>query len=49
VHHCHLVTIRGKSYRLREHTELWQALYAPQDPERSANRRRRTRQEVATI
>jgi DNA replication protein DnaC len=22
VHHCHLVTIRGNSYRLRQHTEL---------------------------
>lgn len=25
VHHCHLVTIRGNSYRMRQHTELWQA------------------------
>jgi hypothetical protein len=49
VHHCHLVTIRGNSYRLREHTELWQALHAPQDPDPHAVRRRRTRQEVATI
>jgi hypothetical protein len=23
VHHCHLVTIRGNSYRMRQHTELW--------------------------
>jgi hypothetical protein len=23
VHHCHLVTIRGNSYRLRQHAELW--------------------------
>jgi DNA replication protein DnaC len=46
VHHCHLVTIRGNSYRLREHTELWQTLHAP-DPEPSS-RRRRARQEVAT-
>ena len=28
VHHCHLVTIRGNSYRMRQHTELWQALHA---------------------
>jgi DNA replication protein DnaC len=33
VHHCHLVTIRGNSYRMRQHTELWQTLHAPQDPE----------------
>ncbi len=26
VHHCHLVNIRGKSYRMREHTELYRAL-----------------------
>ena len=47
VHHCHLVTIRGNSYRMRQHTELWQTLHAPQDPEPAA-RRRRPRQEVAT-
>lgn len=37
VHHCHLVTIRGNSYRLRQHTELWQTLHAPQDPEPAAD------------
>ncbi|GMV22405.1 MAG: hypothetical protein AMXMBFR57_23540 [Acidimicrobiia bacterium] len=47
VHHCHLVTIRGNSYRMRQHTELWQSLPAPQDPEPSG-RRRRTRQEAPT-
>src|SRR3712207_2420552 len=47
VHHCHLVTIRGNSYRMRQHTELWQALHTP-DPEPASTRRRRPRQEVAT-
>ena len=47
VHHCHIVTIRGNSYRMRQHTDLWQALHTA-DPEPSANRRRRSRQEVAT-
>jgi DNA replication protein DnaC len=47
VHHCHLVTIRDNSYRMRQHTELWQTLHAPQDPEPAA-RRRRSRQEVTT-
>ena len=47
VHHCHLVTIRGNSYRMRQHTELWQTLHAPQDPEPAA-RRRRPRQEAST-
>ena len=26
LHHCHIVNIRGNSYRMRQHTELWQAL-----------------------
>lgn len=26
LHHCHIINIRGNSYRMREHTELWQAL-----------------------
>jgi DNA replication protein DnaC len=33
VHHCHIVTIRGNSYRMRQHTELWQALHTAPDPE----------------
>jgi len=28
LHHCHIVNIRGNSYRMREHTELWQALHS---------------------
>jgi hypothetical protein len=48
VHHCHLGTIRGNSYRLRQHTELWQTLHAPQDTEPAAARRRRSRQEGPT-
>ena len=39
--------IRGDSYRMRQQTELWQALQAPPDPEPSA-RRRRVRQEATT-
>jgi len=48
VHHCQLVTIRGNSYRMRQHTELWQALHANQDADPATPRRRRARQEVAT-
>jgi DNA replication protein DnaC len=48
VHHCHLVSIRGNSYRMRQHTELWHALHASQEPESPAARRRRPRQEAAT-
>jgi hypothetical protein len=47
VHHCHLVTIRGNSSRMRQHTELWQTLHASQEPE-APSRRRRGRQEGAT-
>ena len=48
VHHCHIVTIRGNSYRMRQHTDLWHALHTTQDPEPTSGRRRRARQEVAT-
>jgi DNA replication protein DnaC len=51
VHHCHLVTIRGNSYRMRQHSELWQTLHTAHEPESSgAGRRRRTpaRQEATT-
>ena len=26
MHHCHVVNIRGNSYRMREHTDLWHAI-----------------------
>lgn len=48
VHHCHIVTIRGNSYRMRQHTELWQALHSSQEPETTRTRRRRNREEVPT-
>ena len=48
VHHCHIVTIRGNSYRMRQHTDLWHALHTTQEPETTPGRRRRARQEVAT-
>jgi DNA replication protein DnaC len=41
LHHCHLVNIRGNSYRMREHSELWQSLAG--DPERTSSRRRQRR------
>lgn len=48
VHHCHIVTIRGNSYRMRHHSELWQALHSAPEPETSSPRRRRNRQEAPT-
>ena len=41
LHHCHLVNIRGNSYRMREHTELYRALQS--DVESSAETVRPTR------
>ena len=26
LHHCHIINIRGNSYRMRQHTELWRSL-----------------------
>ena len=43
LHHCHIVNIRGNSYRMRQHTELWQTLR--QGSEESATRSRRKAKE----
>src|SRR5690242_15695455 len=32
VHHCHIVNIRGNSYRMRHHSELGRALGASRHP-----------------
>lgn len=37
MHHCHVVNIRGNSYRMREHTDLWHALQ-PKVEEQPASR-----------
>ena len=29
LHHCHVVNIRGNSYRMRHHSDLWHALNSP--------------------
>ncbi len=43
LHHCHIVNIRGNSYRMRQHTELWRTLR--QDSEESVPRARRKAKE----
>lgn len=49
LHHCHIVSIRGNSYRMRQHRELYQALYPPAPEEKRSQPRRRTnRREVPT-
>ena len=40
LHHCHIVNIRGNSYRMRQHTELWQALHQGSDESPTRSRRR---------
>ena len=45
LHHCHLVNIRGNSYRMREHTELYRSLQSEVD---AAEPPRRTRKSKAS-
>jgi DNA replication protein DnaC/transposase len=47
VHHCHIVNIRGNSFRMRHHTELSKALLAEFDTEKPSPRRRRRRTKEA--
>jgi DNA replication protein DnaC len=49
VHHCHLVNIRGNSYRMRHHAELRSVLTPPSGEGEQAGTKRRTggRREVA--
>lgn len=46
VHHCHIINIRGNSYRMRHHAEIRQTLY-PQPDERPAKRGARRPEAVA--
>lgn len=46
LHHCHLVNIRGNSYRMREHADLWQTL-APAGAADSPSSRRSQRRAVS--
>ena len=43
LHHCHLVNIRGNSYRMREHTELYRTLQPETDTAETVRRTRRPR------
>jgi len=49
VHHCHIVNIRGNSYRMRHHTELRSALTPPESVnDNTAYKRRSGRREVSS-
>jgi DNA replication protein DnaC len=41
LHHCHLVNIRGNSYRMREHADVWQSLVPPTAEQASSRRAQR--------
>jgi len=49
LHHCHIVNIRGNSYRMRLHSELWNALHSQaEEPEKTTPKRTRKRREPRT-
>ena len=41
VHHCHIVNIRGNSYRMRQHGDLWHSLQQAESEQSDKPRRRR--------
>jgi len=44
LHHCHIVNIRGNSYRMRSHAELWHTLNSSPKAEEHAPRSRRKKE-----
>jgi DNA replication protein DnaC len=48
LHHCHIVNIRGNSYRMRSHRDLWQTLNTPDQTEQTSNKRKKTKKEPKT-
>ena len=48
VHHCHIVNIRGNSYRMRQHAELYAVLRQRGQPAEPPAKGRRRAQEAAT-
>ena len=48
MHHCHVVNIRGNSYRMREHTDLWQAIQPGYEEPPSESAREHKKKEAET-
>ena len=49
LHHCHIVNIRGNSYRMREHTDLSKILHSPPaEPSPSPPKRKRAKAKEKT-
>jgi DNA replication protein DnaC len=48
LHHCHIVNIRGNSYRMRRHTELWSQLHGDSASASSPPPRNRRKEKETT-
>jgi DNA replication protein DnaC len=48
MHHCHVVNIRGNSYRMREHTDLWHAISSKNEDQANTSSRRIRKKEAET-
>jgi DNA replication protein DnaC len=48
MHHCHVVNIRGNSYRMREHTDLWHAISSKNEDQTNTSSRRTRKKEAET-
>jgi len=48
MHHCHVVNIRGNSYRMREHTDLWHAISSKNEDQTNTSSRRNRKREPET-
>jgi DNA replication protein DnaC len=48
MHHCHVVNIRGNSYRMREHTDLWHAIRSKNEDQTNTSSRRNRKKEAET-
>jgi DNA replication protein DnaC len=48
MHHCHVVNIRGNSYRMREHTDLWHAISPKKEDQTNTSSRRTRKKEAET-
>lgn len=48
LHHCHIINIRGNSFRMRHHAELWHSLQGD-SASASSLKRRNSRKEKEVI
>jgi DNA replication protein DnaC len=48
LHHCHIVNIRGNSYRMRQHRDLWETLNSSEQIEQTSTRKRKPKKEPKT-